>query len=423
MTPHRGRGARDVQIATSTPPRGGRSAHQAGNTALASSRATALIGTTLLVIGVALAAANLRPAVTSLASVLEQVRGSVGASHAWASALTALPALCFGAAGVLAPRLNRHFGLARAVGGALVLLTTGLALRVVDGAVVVLSGTLLACAGIALGNVLIPVVIKQSYPDRLGVVTGVYMGALAGGGALGAALTPSMADATGSWRLALGAWALLAAAAVVLWVAGARHADVVAAQPPPPRRSLLRNRLAWTVTVFFGLQALVAYVIMGWLPEVLIESGVDRTTAGLYLAICTLFGVPTGLFLPPLAVRMRSQSLLIAVLTLIGGLGIVGLLIAPGAAPLAWTVLAGFGMGVFPLVITVIALRTDHPADTASLSAMAQSLGYLLAACGPFLFGLLRGITGGWTASLVLVLAVTVIQAAVGYAAGRPRTV
>ncbi|RLK55562.1 CynX/NimT family MFS transporter [Actinokineospora cianjurensis] len=423
MTLHRRRNARDVKIATPTPPRGAWSAHPAGNSALASSRGTALVGTSLLVLGVALAAANLRPAVTSLASVLEQVRGSVGASHAWASALTALPALCFGAAGVLAPRLNRRFGLARAVGWALALLTAGLGLRVLDGAPAVLGGTLLACAGIALGNVLLPVVIKQSFPHRLGVVTGIYMGALAGGGALGAAVTPSLADAMGSWRFALGVWALLGVAAVLLWSVGARHAEVVVDQPPRPRRSLLGNRLAWTVTVFFGLQALVAYVIMGWLPEVLIEAGVDRTTAGLYLAICTLFGVPTGLLLPPLAVRMRSQSLLIVVLTLIGGLGIVGLLVAPSAAPLAWTVLAGFGMGVFPLVITVIALRTEDPADTASLSAMAQSLGYLIAACGPFLFGLLRGLTGGWTASLVLVLVVTAIQAVFGYAAGRPRTV
>ncbi|GAA3006078.1 CynX/NimT family MFS transporter [Actinokineospora diospyrosa] len=418
MTLHRRRSAEDVKIATPTPPRGAQSAHPTSNSAR-----TALVGTPLLIIGVALAAVNLRPAVTSLASLLEQVRGSVGASHAWASALTALPVVCFGAAGVLAPRLNRRFGIARAVGWALALLTTGLVIRVLDGPAVVLGGTLLACAGIALGNVLLPVVIKQSYPHRLGMVTGIYMGALSGGGAIGAALTPPLNSALGDWRLALGAWALLAVAAVVLWSAAARHADHVAAEAPKPRRSLLRNRLAWTVTIFFGLQALVAYVIMGWLPEMLVEAGVDRATAGLYLGICTLFGVPTGLLFPPLAVRMRSQSALISSLTAVGGLGLVGLLVAPAAAPLAWSLLAGVGMGVFSLAITVLALRTEDPADTAALSAMAQSLGYLIAACGPFLFGLLRGITGDWSASLVLVLAVTAAQTVVGWAAGRPRTV
>ncbi|MBM7772882.1 CP family cyanate transporter-like MFS transporter [Actinokineospora baliensis] len=418
MTLHRRRSTKDVKIATPTPPRGARSAHPRRNSAR-----TALVGTPLLIIGVALAAVNLRPAVTSLASLLEQVRGSVGASHAWASALTALPVVCFGAAGILAPRLNRRFGIARAVGGALALLTAGLVIRVLDGPAVVLGGTLLACAGIALGNVLLPVVIKQSYPHRLGVVTGIYMGAVSGGGAIGAALTPRLHSALEDWRLSLGAWAVLAAAAVVLWSISARHADSTTVEPPKPRRSLLRNRLAWTVTVFFGLQALVAYVIMGWLPEMLVEAGVDRATAGLYLGICTLFGVPTGLLFPPLAVRLRSQSALISTLTAIGGLGLVGLLIAPAAAPLAWSLLAGVGMGVFPLAITVLALRTDDPADTAALSAMAQSFGYLIAACGPFLFGLLRGTTGSWTASLILALAVTAAQTVVGWSAGRPRTV
>ncbi|WP_084468255.1 CynX/NimT family MFS transporter [Actinokineospora inagensis] len=419
MTLHDRRSAGDVKTATPGPAVGAPTTDPAGITP----RGTALVGTVLLVVGVALAAANLRPAVTSLASVLEQVRGSLGASHAWASALTALPAVCFGAAGVLAPRLNRRFGLARSIGGALALLTAGLAIRVLDGPLVVLGGTLVACAGIAVGNVLLPVVIKQSYPDRIGLVTGIYMGALSGGGAIGAALTPPLADALADWRLALGSWALLGAAALLLWVTAARHTAVTGSAPPQPRRSLYRNRLAWIVTLFFGLQSLIAYVIMGWLPEVLVDAGVDRNTAGLYLAICTLFGVPTGLLLPPLAVRMRSQSGLIVALTLVGGLGMVGLLVAPSAAPLAWTVLAGVGMGVFPLLITVLALRTEHPADTASLSAMAQSIGYLIAAGGPFLFGVLRGATGNWTASLVLVLVVTAVQAVFGYAAGRPRTV
>ena len=386
-------------------------------------RQVALVGTTLLVAGVALAAANLRPAVTSTASVLEEVRDSLGASAAWASALTAVPVVCFGLAGLLAPRVARSLGMARAIGWSLVLITAGLLLRVLDGPAVVLGGTLVACAGIAVGNVLIPVVIKESFPDRIGVVTGIYTAALATGGGLGAAATPPLDGLLGGWRPALGAWALLGAAALVLWSVGARHGDRTVARRAPRGRSLLRSPLAWTVTGLFGLQALVAYTVMGWLPEVFVAAGVERGTAGLLLAIASLFGVPLSLIVAPIAARRPSQSGWIVALTALGGLGMVGLLVAPAASLLAWTLLLGFGMGVFPLSIATIALRTADPADTATLSAMAQSVGYLLGALGPFLFGLLHGITGGWRASLVLVLAVIVVQLVVGALAGRPRTV
>ncbi|PWW54208.1 MFS transporter [Actinokineospora spheciospongiae] len=390
-------------------------------------RNTALVGTPLLVAGVACAAANLRPAVTSLASVLEEVRVSVGAGETWAGLLTAVPAVCFGAAGVLAPKVGRSLGVARAIGAAMAVLTLGLLLRVLDGPWVVLAGTLVACAGIAVGNVLIPVVIKSAFPRRVGVVTGVYTAALAAGGGLGAALTSPLSTALGGWRGALAAWALLGAGALLVWSAGARHsdteADVAAAAAAVVGRSLLRNRLAWTVTAFFGLQALVAYTVMGWMPELFVDAGLHRDTAGLMLAITSLIGVPVSLLVPPLAARARDQSAWIVGMTLIGGVGVLGLWLAPAAAPLLWAVLVGVGMSVFSLAVMVISLRTGNAADTATLSAMAQSLGYLIGALGPFAFGSLHSLTGGWTASLVLILAVIAVQAVVGHAAGRTRTV
>ncbi|MEU4742327.1 MFS transporter [Actinosynnema sp. NPDC023658] len=188
-----------------------------------------------MAIGVALAAANLRPAVTSLASVLGDVRGSLGVSTAWTSLLTAVPTLCFGFAAFLAPWLGRRLGMARAVGLSLLVLTVGLVLRVVDGPAVVLGGTFVACAGIAVCNVLIPVVVKDSFPDRVGLVTGVYTAALAAGAAVGAALTPGLESVFGSWRSAVGAWAFLSAAALVVWLAGARHGVTTRTRPPSPR--------------------------------------------------------------------------------------------------------------------------------------------------------------------------------------------
>lgn len=388
-------------------------------------RQVALVGSTLLAIGVALAAANLRPAVTSLASVLGDVRSSLGVSTAWTSLLTAVPTLCFGFAAFLAPWLGRRLGMARAVALSLAVLTAGLVLRVVDGPAVVLGGTFIACAGVAVCNVLIPVVVKDSFPGRVGLITGVYTAALAAGAALGAAFTPALESVFGSWRLAVGAWAFLSLAALVVWLAGARHGE--AARSAPVRtgkpRSLMRNPLAWVITVFFGLQSLLAYTVMGWLPQILGDAGVDRTTAGLLLAITMVLGVPVSLIVPPLAARSKSQSGLVLGLGSLSVAGVLGLALAPSLAPALWVVLIGVGMGMFPLALVMISLRTSSTSDTARLSAMAQSIGYLISASGPFAFGVLRGATGDWTLSMLVLVALLVLLTGLGWVAGRPRTV
>ncbi|WP_461122256.1 MFS transporter [Saccharothrix stipae] len=388
-------------------------------------RQVALVGSTLLAIGVALAAANLRPAVTSLASVLGDVRVSLGVSTAWTSLLTAVPTVCFGFSAFLAPWLGRRLGMARAVGLSLLVLTAGLVLRVVDGPAAVLGGTFIACAGIAVSNVLIPVVVKDSFPGRVGLVTGVYTAALAAGAAIGAAFTPVLESALGSWRLAVGAWALLSLAALLLWAAGARHGAPVrsAARRVGAGRSLFRSPLAWVITVFFGLQSLLAYTVMGWLPQILGDAGVDRTTAGLLLAITMVLGVPVSLIVPPLAARRPGQSGLVLVLGALSVAGVLGLALAPAAAPGLWVVLIGVGMGMFPLALMMISLRTSSGADTARLSAMAQSIGYLISAAGPFAFGVLRGVTGTWTVSMLVLVGLLVLLTALGWIAGRPRTV
>jgi len=384
-------------------------------------------GSALLVAGVALAAANLRPAVTSVAAILGEVRAALGASAAWASVLTSVPTLCFGLAGVAGPWLGRRWGMNRAVVCALTLVTAGLVVRVLGGPAVLLAGTFATCVGIAVCNVLIPVVVKEFFPHRIGPVTSVYTAGLAAGGGLGAALTPSAEGPLGGWRITLFAWAGVGAVALAVWLvhlrrAGSGGAPVEAARPEPGR-SLLRTPLAWVVSGLFGLQAFVAYTVMGWLPEVLASAGVGRTTAGLLLGLTNLLGVPISLVVPTLAARCRSQSGWAVGLVCFGITGMLGLLLAPSAAPTLWTVLIGIGIGLFPLALTLITLRSSNPADTARLSVMAQSVGYLIAALGPFLFGMLHGETGGWAASLLLVLAAQGVLAVLGVLAGRPRTV
>ncbi|MGW0520532.1 MFS transporter [Crossiella sp. NPDC003009] len=439
--------------------------------------ATVVGGSSLLIVGIVLAALNLRPAVTSLAAVLAEVRDSLGVSAVWVSAVTAVPTVCFGFAGLVAPMLSRRFGPLRVVGFALGLLGLGLALRVLDGPAVLLGGTLAACSSIAVANVLIPVVVKESFPGRLGFVMGVYSAALSAGGAAAAAFTAPLERWVGGWRVAVGLWAVLAVTALVVWAVARRRAQpleeaalahdaleqaatpaettatraettaalaatatsattatrATAAEPAAASttaaagrsRSLYRNPLAWAVTGFFGMQSLVAYTWMGWLPEILRDvAGVDPTTAGVMLGALMVIGVPAALIVPPLVTRRRAQSGWAVAMTATSLLGVLGLLVAPTLSPVLWVALLGVGMGgLFPLALTFIALRSRTVADTAELSAMAQSLGYLIAAVGPFGVGMLHGWTGGWTASLLLVLTAMTIQLLIGYLAGRPRYV
>ncbi|WP_374214054.1 MULTISPECIES: CynX/NimT family MFS transporter [Mycolicibacterium] len=383
-------------------------------------------GGALLVVAVVLTALNLRPAITSVGPVLGEMRESLGASAVWAGALTTLPGLCFAAAGLAAPWLAHRIGLGRAISVAMAVLSIGLLVRVLDGPYVVIGGTLVATAGIALVNVLIPVVIKGSFPARIGLMTGIYTAALQGGGALGSAVTPPLESVFGSWRGALGSWATLAVLALVFWLLGSRGittARTADSSSGGSTRSLMRSSLAWTVTLFFGCQAFLAYVVMGWLPEVFIDNGVSKSDAGLLVGLASVLAVPISLFIAPLAARQSNQSWWIVGLGVVGFAGMIGLLVDPGAAPLLWSVLVGLGMSVFSLALTVIALRARNAEDTARLSGMVQGFGYLLAGIGPFLFGLLHEATGGWTVPWAMVLVVYLVQMVAGALAGRNRYV
>jgi len=379
----------------------------------------------LLAVAVVLTALNLRPAITGVGPMLAEMRADLGTSVVWAGVLTTLPTLCFAGAGLAAPLLARRAGVGAAIAIALTALAAGLVLRVLDGPAVVLGGTLVATAGIALINVLIPVVIKDSFPARIGVMTGVYTAALQGGGALGSAVTPQLGDAFGGWRPALGAWAVVAVVALLAWILAARgtgraprHADAADAG-----RSLLRNRLAWIVTIFFGLQAFYAYAAMGWFPQVLMDAGVPRDQAGLLFGLVSLIAVPISLVVAPMAARQRGQGLWIITLGVFGFAGTTGLMLAPSWSPLVWSLLVGLGMSVFSLALTVIALRARTGADTARLSGMAQGFGYLFAALGPFLFGLLHDVAGGWQVPLAMLLGLLLVQMVFGALAGRRRFV
>ncbi|RSM58609.1 MFS transporter [Actinoplanes sp. ATCC 53533] len=424
----------------------------------------------LAVVGLVLVAINLRPAVTSLGPVLEEVRASLGMSAAVAGLLTSVPAVCFALVGSLAPLLARRWGTGGVIALGTAALALGLAVRPFAGGTgSFIALTALALAGIALANVLLPVVVKQRFPTRVGAMTGLYSVALNLGASTAAAVTvPLTAGAFGGdWRLGLGVWAVVAAAALPTWILLARDRttqptpaasspDVAAESSPdvaaaagPDRAAvasldraaeksgpggqgagaarvglrLRRQPIAWALAVYFGLQSTAAYVIMGWLPQIFRDAGLSARTAGLLFAVTALLGVPLSFALSALAGRLPRQSGVAVLIGLFGLGGYLGLWVDPAAAPWLWVVLLGVGNCSFPLVLTMIALRGRDAATVARLSAFAQSSGYLLSVPGPIVVGVLYEHTGSWRIPLALLAVLMVPQMVAGVLAGRDRQI
>ncbi|HEX4358062.1 MAG TPA: MFS transporter [Pseudonocardia sp.] len=389
----------------------------------------------LLIVGIVAVALNLRAAVTSLGAVLSEVTRAWGFSGLLAGLLTALPVATFAIVGSGAPALARRLGPETAVAGAMLVAAGGLVLRACTGsAALFLAGSGCALAGAAIGNVLMPVLVKRYFPTRIGAITALYTTALALGMTGGAALTgPAERAFGGDWRAGLGVWAALALVAAPPWLAlaglgragtgrgaGAGSGAGGAGEPAP---ALLRSRLARALTLFFGCQSLNAYVVLGWLPTILIDAGRDRGSASLSLALVSAMSVPMSIVLPAIAGRRLEQRGLVALTTACYAGGYLGLLWAPG--PLGWlsAALLGAGNGAFPLSVTLIGLRSRSPEVTARLSALVQSGGYLLAVAGPLLVGVLHQVSGGWRLPLLILLGTLLVQLASGLRAASPGTV
>ncbi|MCF4137671.1 CynX/NimT family MFS transporter [Streptomyces sp. Tue 6430] len=390
----------------------------------------------LVVVGVVLAALNLRPAITSLGALLEEVREGLGMSGGVAGLLTSVPPLCFAVFGVTAPRLARRFGAGAVVCAGMAAITAGLLTRPYAGGTAgFLAASALALMGIAVVNVLMPVIVKRWFPDRVGSMTGLYSMALALGTSAAAAVTVPVTDALGGgWQSGLAVWAGPAAAAVLPWLPLARERGATPAAraedgaaggraEDAPVLRITRSPTAWALAVFFGLQATAAYITMGWMPQIFRDAGVPASTAGLLLAVTMVMGVPLAFVIPRLATRLPRQGPIVVALGLCGLAGYAGLHLAPAAGAWAWALLLGVSNCAFPLALTMVGMRARTGGGVAQLSAFAQSAGYLLSIPGPLLVGVLYQHSGGWGLPLALMAALMVPQMAVGVLAGRDRTV
>src|SRR5499427_1811843 len=382
----------------------------------------------LFVAGILALAFNLRGAITSLPPVFPELASALHLSSAAVALLAATPVLCFAVFSIPAAPLSRRFGEERVLLASLVLLAVGLLARGAWPEVLLFPGTVVAGAAIALMNVLLPSLVKRRRPDQAGLLIGVYLLSLAAGAILGSLIAVPVFQATGgSARVTLGLWALPALAAVLAWLPQWQFRTTPAGQGGlsggRPLVKVSRHILAWQVMGFMGLQSLIYYSALSWLPILLRDRGAGAEHAGSLLALMNFGNAVTALLAPMLAQRARDQRWLIAATVTVSAVGLAGVWFAPLAGAPAWTLLFGLGQGAaLGLAIYFTAARAPDPVTSASLSAFTQGGGYLVATAGPLAVGLLHAETGTWTVAVLAMLVVIVFEGAVGWQAGRDRT-
>ena len=377
----------------------------------------------LLVVGLVLVGINLRPALSSLSPVLKQVVAGTGLSGATAGLLTTLPVLCLGVFAPAAAVLARRFGAERAVGGLLIALAAGIALRSAGGIIPLFIGTVVAGACIGVTGILLPGIVKRDFGRQADLMTGVYTMALCFGAAVAAGATAPLSAWLAGWQPALAFWALPALLAFIGWWPHMRHAHGKHSAARIERVSLWRRPIAWQVTLYMGLQSSLAYCVFGWLPVILQDRGLSALQSGMVVAVSILVQLITALGGPFIARLGRDQRPAVLLMMLMCWAGLLGCLYAPLSTLWWWAVLLGLGQGGnFSVALSLIVLRSADARVAVSLSAMTQGIGYTLAAAGPYLMGVLHDLTGTWAAMGWLFSAIALAAVVAGTLAGRNRT-
>ncbi|AZI58771.1 MFS transporter [Nakamurella antarctica] len=369
---------------------------------------------------------NLRPAVNGLGSLVPEIRVALNLSGAASGALTALPVVCFAFLGLIAPSLASKWGPHKVIVGAISAMVIGQLVRsLIPQTFFLFLGSFIALAGLALTNVLMPGMVRRHFPDRIPTITAVYTTCLAIGAASSSAFTPTLEKALGGdWQLGLGMWAVVAVIALIPWlflVFGSTLPTTTVHPTKVPLQRLTRSPLAWGMAFYFGLQSMQAYVLIGWLSQILVDEGMTIERAGFMLGIYAAVGIPLSAALPLLLRRKGSIPVLVVSFAVSFIIAYTGLLVAPADVAWLWALLLGFGSGSFPLALTLVALRARTPDGVVALSAFSQCVGYLMAGLGPITFGVLHDITGSWTVPIVTMMVVVGITAGCGLYVARPK--
>jgi CP family cyanate transporter-like MFS transporter len=388
-------------------------------------RAATGMGGALFVVGVLALALNLRPGVTAVPSILDEIGRQYGYSSVVLTLVATVPVACFGIFSPVAARSGRRFGDERSLGGAITAVALGLVLRSLEPSWGFFPGTILAAAGIAFMNVLLSSLVKRRAPERAGHLLGAYLAMLSIGAIVSSGVSVPLFDAAGhDVGLPLVAWALPAFVALVLWVPQLGHRSVPDAGVTAATVRLTRCPLAWQVTAYMGLQSLTYYATLSFLPDLYRSRGLDPTTAGLVNTSLGIGGLLT-MVLAPIVIQQYGRGRILLVGSAVASIvGTLGSLVVPVGGALGLVLVLGMGQGVsLSLALYFIMARAGTPTIAGALSGMAQGVGYVIAALGPLAIGLLHTATGSWVGPFSVVAALTAVTLVFGLLAVRDRTI
>jgi len=382
----------------------------------------------MLILGIIFVAAILRAPLTSVGPLVGIIRENLHISNTLAGMITTLPLLAFALFSPFVPKLGRKFGVELIILLSLIFLTLGIVLRSLSGVANLYIGTAILGFAISVCNVLIPSLIKREFPNQMGAMTGVYSISMNLFGAIASGISVPIAVGLGfKWQGALGIWGILSFVSILFWLPQIKNriGKISISNNQETTNSnvnIWRSALAWQVSLFMGIQSMVFYVLIAWLPEILSQQGISSNQSGWLLSILQLAILPFTFIVPVIAGRMSSQRSLVTITSILFLIGTLGLLYGSSNLIILWIIILGIGGGsAFGLSMMFFGLRTENAQQAAELSGMAQSIGYLLAAIGPTLFGYLHDVTNSWTLPLLILVGAAVLLFIFGLGAARNR--
>ena len=374
-----------------------------------------------LLLSIMVVAFNLRAAITAVGPLVGLIREDLGISNGVAGFITTIPLVFFALGSSAASFLGNLFGLESTIFGGLFLIFLGILLRSYTGMSGFFLGTAVIGCGIAIGNVLMPAFIKERFPDKVGLITSLYSASMTVMASISVAISLPLANFWRvGWKNSLAVWSLPALGGLILWWPWRRERIAAFPSPPDSRRkkpapfpkiphrqsktSVYLSLTAWQVTIFTGLQSLLFYCFVAWLPSILLAKGVYEDAAGTLSLLYLLVSIPANILVPVLCGRRSGQRPVAFVFCLIYLIGMIGFLFATSRQLLIFSiVLCGLGMGAcISYSICLIGLRSSSAWEASRLSGMAQTVGYLLAALGPTLIGTIYDVTASWTLPILL---------------------
>ncbi|NIZ00609.1 CynX/NimT family MFS transporter [Thalassospira lucentensis] len=376
-------------------------------------------------IAILLLAANMRGSIVGLGPLAEIIGNDLALSGTQLGLLTTLPVLSFGVLSIFAPRLGQRFGLEATLLAMLLFIAIGQGLRATGAYGIMVVGTIILGAAIAVLNVLTPSLVRRSFPARVALVTALYTFTMSTGATIAAfSAIPIRNAADGDWRWSLGVWAVFAAIAFVCWLPMLRYRHKAVVPSNLVKISLWKNVEAWWLALFFGCQSLMFYTGTAWIAKVFIDQGMSEGEAATLLTLFNVFGIPAAFGAPLIYSKFRNKKLAMLCLHIPLMIAVPGFVFATTSFPYVWAVCLGLGQGsMISIALTLVGMRGADPQTSARLSGMAQSVGYLFAAIGPVLFGALHDLLGDWQVALWFLFVVVAVQIFAAMRAGSPEKI